>query len=178
MFRKEIKSYINDIHRYVENLDIMKHIMNSTISDISYLKYLIQLYSIYNSIEHNEQFKKLGWNINFVTTCKKDIDIILNNISNQEILEITAIYSNYLKNITNTDMIVAHAYVRYMADFYGGTIIKKHLPSHLPLNVYKIDKSIKTNITDYIENNVQNKELFLSEVQHAFMAYSSILNKI
>ena len=71
MFRDEIKKQTRDIHKYVENLPIMKSMINSSITDISYMTYLIQLYSIYNSIENNEQFKKLGWNINYHTQCQK-----------------------------------------------------------------------------------------------------------
>ncbi len=174
MFRKELKDFVYDIHKYVENTPIMTKMINSTITNEEYLRYLIQINSIYKSIEQNEEFIKLGWNIKFQEKCNKDIEE-MSMIDKQKLFGITKIYSKYIKNLKNVDAIVAHAYVRYMGDFFGGTIIKNKLPSCLPKFVYDIEKNQKQYIIDYIEHKIVNKELFQVEVHHAFMAYASIL---
>ena len=49
--RKKAKALTARIHKYVENLPIMKEIMSSELNPERYLKYLIQIRAIYNAIE-------------------------------------------------------------------------------------------------------------------------------
>ena len=178
MFRQKIKDFTRKIHKYVENRQLMNEIMETTITRQKYLQYLIQLNEIYKSIENNKVFVETELDIKFQEKCQEDINVLSeNNKEYTNLLEITNIYCNYLKQISNKDVIMAHAYVRYMGDFYGGKIIKTKLHKDFPKNVYNV-KENKTIIIDYIENKIENKEYFLSELHHAFMSYISIFESI
>lgn len=180
MIRNNIKQNTKDIHKYVENLPIMKKIINKTIIPELYLTYLNQLLYIYKAIENNKFFFTLNCDISLYDKCKLDIDNIKKNfkLNNDNVLEITKIYCNYLENINDFNIFIAHFYVRYMADLMGGSIIKKKLQDLFPTNVYNIDKKYISNIDIIINNNINNKQLFYSEVHHSFSMYSVILTTL
>ena len=47
-----------------------------------------------------------------------------------------------------------------------------------PIEAYNIDRKQIKIITEYINNNIENEELFLSEVRNAFMSHTAILEMI
>ena len=71
-----------------------------------------------------------------------------------------------------------HAYVRYMAELFGGSFMKKKLSNRFPVNAYNINRKYIKLITEYINNNIENEELFISEVRNAFMSHAAILEMI
>ena len=178
--RKKAKALTARIHKYVENLPIMKEIMSSDLDPKRYLKYLIQIQGIYNAIESNKTYSELGWNVYLSENYQSDINSIqtMFGICEYEYLEITDIYASYLSSIKNKDALAGHAYVRYMADLFGGSFMANKLYNKFPIEAYNIDRKNIKIITEYINNNIENKELFLSEVHNAFMSYAAILQII
>ena len=178
--RKKAKALTARIHKYVETLPIMREIMSSELDPKRYLKYLIQIRAIYNAIESNKIYKELGWNLFLTENYKCDIDSIKSrfNILDEKYLEITDIYCSHLTYIKNKDSMAGHAYVRYMAELFGGSFMKKKLSNKFPVNAYNINRKYIKLITEYINNNIENEELFISEVRNAFMSHAAILEMI
>lgn len=178
--RKKAKVITSRIHKYVENLPIMKEIMSSDLDPERYLKYLIQIQEIYNAIEYNKIYSELGWDVYLAENYQSDIKLIQSNflIFDYKYLEITDIYASYLSSITNKDALAGHAYVRYMADLFGGSFMANKLYDKFPIEAYNIDRKQIKIITEYINNNIENEELFLSEVRNAFMSHTAILEMI
>ena len=74
--RKKAKTITSHIHKYVENLPIMKEIMSSNLDPKRYLKYLIQIQGIYNAIESNKTYSELDWNLYLAENYQSDINSI------------------------------------------------------------------------------------------------------
>ena len=178
MLRNNIKKETVDIHKYVENLSIMKHIMSKTVNPETYINYLNQIYHIYLAIENNLLYVKLGWNIFLSKKHSNDIKSLETkyNVSKKKILPITKIYCSYIKNIKDLDTIAAHCYVRYMADLMGGKIIARKLPDDWPKTVYDTNRSKSNIITNYINKEITNEALFSSQVHNCFLSHASILH--
>ena len=171
MLRQLIKKQTKDIHKHVENLPVIKKILSCEISNENYSQYLTQLLYIYKELEEHKFFKKLNID-KLYNKCKMDIDQL--NVPDLQILDITKIYCNYLKDIDNFDLFVSHCYVRYMADLMGGQIIKNKIQNKFPVNVYDIDKKNIPIIVNFVKN-VNDDKLFCTGVHHSFSLYSSIL---
>lgn len=178
MLRNIIKEETKEIHKYVENLPIMTEIMSGKITIESYSQYLYQIYRIYQTIEKHPLYQELEWNISLSEKCFQDISLITSDDEEFE-LEITKIYCQYLEKIDTTEAIIAHGYVRYMADLMGGQIIKKRIEDQLPTSVYQIENSsnVRRKIIETINNSV-NEKLLRSETHLAFLFYASILEKL
>lgn len=180
MLRKILKEETKEIHKYVENSPIMAKIITNQVSQEEYLIYLKQIYPIYQVLENHPLFKGLEWEISLSDKCYQDISSISVYSNNFEETKITKIYCQYLEKIDSLEAIIAHSYVRYMADLMGGQIIKKKIQEWLPTNVYQIENSssIKKKIIDSIESLGDNSwKLLKAEVHLAFLFYSSILEK-
>lgn len=177
MLRDRIKTDTKNIHKYVENLPIMKQILESNITPQKYLNYLCQLKHIYRAIETNYYYEMLDWDFNLYQKCNHDIEELQKkfNLKTPEILPITQIYCDYLAKLTIIH-ISAHAYVRYMGDIYGGSIIKNKLDTEWSTTVYDIENkdTKKQQIIQFI-NELYCYDIFKSEVNSAFMSYASIL---
>lgn len=178
MLRNNIKKETVDIHRYVESLPIMKHIMSKTVNPESYINYLNQIYYIYLAIENNPLYLKLGWNIFLSEKHSNDIKSLESkySISTKNVLPITKIYCSYIENIKDLNIIAAHCYVRYMADLMGGKIIARKLPNDWSKTVYDTNRSKSKIITDYINEKITNEALFSSQVHNCFLSHASILH--
>lgn len=176
--RDQAKNSSKRVHKYVENLPIMKQILSSSVKPDKYYNYLIQIQAIYRSIENNKCFDQFNLRLDCDKLCQNDINQMKNKfllLDQGKIFEITNIYCQNIDQINNPDLLAAHIYVRYMADLMGGKIIKNIIKNRFPTSVYDLDLGCKDVIVDYINNKVRNKELFLSEVTSAFMSYASIL---
>ena len=178
--RKKAKALTARIHKYVENLPIMKEIMSPNLDPKRYLKYLIQIRAIYSAIESNKTYDELGWNLYLADNYQCDIDSTqtMYSISEYEYLEITDIYASHLISIKNKDALAGHAYVRYMAELFGGSFMANKLHNKFPVEAYNVDRKCIKIITEYINNNIENEELFISEVRNAFMSHAAILEMI
>lgn len=179
--RDKVKKETEEIHRHVETLPIMSKIIDSTITHAQYANYLVNMQHIYSTIEHNDIFQELEWDINLLPAVTKDIAVLQDRGFSGEIKMPISIYCKYLEKLTNRDQIAAHAYVRYMADLSGGMILKKKIAQLFGsnmINVYNLDVSKKCTIIDYINTKIYNPELFSAEVHHAFMAYAICLSVI
>ena len=77
-------------------------------------------------------------------------------------------------NISSKTRLLAHIYVRFYADAYGGKIIARKLKANnLPIESYigKLDDSIE----EYINNSITDHETFIAEVHVAYLSYCGIL---
>jgi stage III sporulation protein SpoIIIAA len=99
-------------------------------------------------------------------------------VKRSEVKDETNMYLNYLESMKdNKTVICAHAYVRYMADLFGGQIMKRQLTkAGYPTNVYDFYGDVKT-IRGVIATTIEecDETLFICESHHAFTCYALIL---
>lgn len=179
MIRQSIKENTKDIHRYVENLPIMKEIVGRTVGPEAYTNYLVQIRAIYSAIENNPAYTRLGWGLSLEGNYGRDIDEMkkMFKIDHVSISEITSIYCRYLSELIDSETIAAHAYVRYMADLMGGSVIKRRLNSEWSSTAYDLDRGGKDIIIEYLNNEIQDSDSFLREVYNSFMSHAAILHE-
>lgn len=182
MLREKVKLATKDIHKYAENLPIMRKIISAIVTPSEYINYLNQLFSIYKTIEDHPVYKALNWNISLKNQCQLDINHIKKTLTPTTptfyTLEITDIYVDYLNKIETKEQMIAHAYVRYMADLMGGKIMCSKIRHILPTNVYSTDKAAIKKIVKSINEEINDELLFTTEVHNAFMSYISILSQL
>ena len=179
MIREKTKNITKDIHKYVEKLPIMTKIMNKSITPKEYVDYLNQIAHIYKFFEENVIFKSFGWLLLY-DKCMEDIEEIesTHNVNRSEVKYETKMYLDYLESIKyNKTVICAHAYVRYMADLFGGQIMRRQLTkAGYPTNVYNFYGDVKI-IRRVIAITIEecDETLFVCESHHAFTCYALIL---
>lgn len=172
MLRQKTKSETAQIHKFVEGLPTMKKIMDSTITPTQYHRYLSDIFRIYQALESK------------MATVLPDLtqpgysDHIMNDLSSLGgILDEShpaASYCKYIMNISRKTRLLAHIYVRFYADAYGGKIIARKLKANnLPIESYKgkLDNSIE----DYINTRITDHDAFIAEVHVAYLSYCGIL---
>lgn len=179
MLRNKVKILTKDIHKYVETLPLMQLVTDRTVSPQIYYNYLSQLKSIYRTIEDHDFFSKT-FDFRLHERCQKDCQEIAKQHNLQEIepSKITDIYTNYLKDSNNADVLIGHIYVRYMADLMGGKIIQKRIRDIFPTNVYDLEMKHAQPIITYVNTQVENDQVFISEVNHAFAIYAHIFDVV
>ena len=179
MIREKAKNITKDIHKYVEKSSIMTKIMDKSVTPKEYVDYLNHVAHIYQFFEENVIFKSFGW-ISLYDRCMEDIEEIesAHTVKRSEVKDETNMYLNYLESMKdNKTVICAHAYVRYMADLFGGQIMKRQLTkAGYPTNVYDFYGDVKT-IRGVIATAIEecDETLFVCESHHAFTCYALIL---
>ena len=179
MIREKAKNITKEIHKYVENSLIMTRIMDKSVTPKEYVNYLNQISHIYKFFETNNIFKSFGW-ISLYNRCLEDIEEIesTHTVKRNPIKRETKMYLNYLETMKdNKTVICAHAYVRYMADLFGGQIMKRQLTkAGYPTNVYDFYGDVKI-IRGIITTTIEgcDETLFVCETHHSFTCYALIL---
>ncbi|MGL4572124.1 MAG: heme oxygenase (biliverdin-producing) [Clostridium sp.] len=202
---KNIKVNSENLHDVAENTGFLKRLVDGNASVEGYSEYLFNLYEIYKTIEFNlEKYSDNPSVKEFATVdvyrseaIYKDLKILLGEkMNSMNLLASTKAYIDKLNELgrSNPELLVAHAYSRYLADLFGGRTIYKILE-----NVYKIDYNAlnyyqyealnedegrKEFIMEYYTklNNIELsdvlKEKFLDEVSNAYIYNIAISNEL
>ncbi|MGG5460245.1 heme oxygenase (biliverdin-producing) [Clostridium sp. B9] len=204
-FMMDIKNNSNDLHDVAEKTGFLKRLLEGKASKESYAEYLFNLYEIYKAIEINLE--------------KNDKNEVVKNFTTKEVYRSEAIYKDltfllgeglhtirplpstkaYVARINelgeiSPELLVAHAYTRYLADLFGGRTIYKMIKDFYKiedegLNYYQYEaleegEGMKGFIMDYhnklntIELNDQMKEKFINEVANSYIYNISISNEL
>jgi len=177
--RQIVKQETRAIHKYTEDLPIMRQIINQFIRPETYYCYLSQLLPIYEILESLEICPDSVEGI--AKLCRKDLEKLQQDhgFSEPVIFPITKIYTEYLSKQFDKCALTAHYYVRYLADAKGGQILKSRLSKiGLPTNVYNLEYVTVEKDIDKMIIDVWDESVFLCETHHAFMAYTAILTTI
>ena len=134
-------------HRETEGTSFIKSLFQGTCSEKDYVSYLWALAEVYESLEQGMELNKNHPAVSRVyfpelfrlSALKQDLQIW----SQQFLPEITrgvrsavASYSDRIKLIStsNPNLLVAHAYVRYLGDLSGGQMLGQSLNKRFPQN--------------------------------------------
>ena len=115
-------------HARAENTMFMRLAMASAISEEEYMDYITQLSVIYTALEFAAQ--KFGIlqefpGISRLNNIRADVAELNAKLGRQShIVWATNSYYNRIVEMTDKDTVLAHFYVRYAADLYGGQMLK------------------------------------------------------
>lgn len=204
-FMMNIKNNSNDLHTVAEKTGFLKRLLDGKASTESYGEYLYNLYEIYKALEANLEKNKENKVVkNFIipeiyraNSIHKDIAYFLGERLNTiKPIASTKAYVDRLNELgeTSPELLVAHAYTRYLADLFGGRTmygIMKTLYNvdEANLNYYKYDKlndgpEMKNFVMNYhntlnnIELDDQMKEKFINEVANSYIYNIAVSNEI
>ena len=117
-----LKEAIAEKHTIAESKEFNKKMINGELSEIEYLHYLIQQYTIFKEIEKKQLHHP---SLNRCENIKQDIIELGGFILST--LDSTESYRKYLSNLDN-ESIMPHIYLNYLALMYGGQMIKSKVP--------------------------------------------------
>lgn len=204
-FMMDIKNNSNDLHAVAEKTGFLKRLLEGKASTESYAEYLYNLYEVYNAIEVNlEKCKDNKVVKDFVLpeiyraeAILKDLKFLLGeNLNTMKPLASTRAYVARINEIGETapELLVAHAYTRYLADLFGGRTIYGMVKDLYKideegLNYYKYETlndgpEMKGFVMNYhnklnnIELNEEMKERFINEVANSYVYNIAISNEL
>ena len=124
-------------HTMAENVSFIKSFLGGVIDKNSYVEMLSKLYFVYEAIEkamednkEHEYIKPIYFpELNRTESLKKDLDFHYGEgwLENVNLSPATSDYVNRIKQVSKEkpELLVAHAYNRYLGDLSGGQILKK-----------------------------------------------------
>ncbi|CEI74150.1 MULTISPECIES: heme oxygenase (biliverdin-producing) [Romboutsia] len=201
-FLKTIQSDTKKLHDMAENTGFIKRLVDGNATIETYGEYIYNLYFVYKAIEDNlrkhednEVLKE------FITpevfraeSLLKDSKFLLGDKFNSiEICDSTKVFVNRLNELSkiNPNLLVAHAYTRYLADLFGGRTIfeivkSKYNIDNKGLNYYVFDQiqDLKGFVMMYhqklnlIKLADEDKKDFLNEVCLSYVFNISISNEL
>lgn len=198
-FLNDIRNTGKSLHDMAENTGFIKRLLLGDADKKSYGEYIYNLYYVYKAIEegleensNNEIVKSFAIpEVYRAESIMKDFQYLLGE--KIEPLMSTKCFVNRIKEISknNPELLIAHAYTRYLADLFGGRVIygivkNKYKIDDAGLNYYIFDKieNLRTFVMNY--HNKLNlmklsdclKEKFLNEVAVSYIYNISISNEL
>jgi heme oxygenase len=181
-FSKKIKKETKIKHDNIEKHPFIRNMIDGSLSDFKYAVYLYNLFPIYKSVEM------------FLFNCKTvDSDLLqskkiyndLNQYVNYLNIKIEnpqyKFYDNWLNYYISKDNFFkkTELYVRWLADMYGGQIIKKNIRFNSKYDFLNIRNKIKF-IRKLIEENLDksNVDNFIEEVNKTYDFHYQLIEKI
>ena len=194
-FMMDIKNNSNDLHAVAEKTGFLKRLLEGKASTESYAEYLYNLYEVYNAIEVNlEKCKDNKVVKDFVLpeiyraeAILKDLKFLLGeNLNTMKPLASTRAYVARINEIGETapELLVAHAYTRYLADLFGGRTIYGMVKDLYKYETLSDGPEMKGFVMNYhnklnnIELNEEMKERFINEVANSYVYNIAISNEL
>ena len=124
-------------HTMAENVNFIKSFLGGVIDKSSYVEMLSKLFFVYEAIEkameenkNHEYIKPIYFpELNRTQSLKEDLNFHYgeNWLDNTKLSAATLDYVNRINQISKEkpELLVAHAYTRYLGDLSGGQILKK-----------------------------------------------------
>lgn len=180
------------IHSSAEHTGFIKRIVDGNACKDSYAEYLFNLSAMYKAIEDTIENNKSNDTVKeFATTelykyelIQKDLQFLLGDkLSEMKLLPSTVAFIERLKEIdkSNPELVVAHAYTRFIADLFGGRTFVALLSTNYKvpaegLNYYSCEgiNDIRTYVMNYatkINNMNLSEELELKLINEVTNAY-------
>jgi len=164
-------------HEIAENTLFMRLLMGKGLKPAEYLQYLVQLELIYSALEHvatkvgiMEEFK----GISRVAKIREDIQELTTMVGTKaEICWATVSYHNQILRMTDRKEILAHFYVRFAGDMYGGQMIKSLVPStgrmydfdeNLPVLRQKMREISTPDLADFARNAFRSTTEMVNDI--------------
>lgn len=189
----KIRRSTSSLHNASEHTGFIKRIVDGNACKDSYAEYLFNLSAMYKAIEDtieknvsNEVIKNFSTKELYrYELIKKDLEFLLGDkLDDMTLLPSTKAFIERVEEIdkTNPELIIAHAYTRFIADLFGGRTFISLLSVNykIPkegLNYYNCDqiKDIRSYVMNYASkiNNINlSEELenkLINEVSNAYI---------
>ena len=141
-----IRENTKDLHAMAESTGFIKRLFAEKASKDSYAEYLFNLCFIYKTIEEemdknkdNEVIKPFIYEeLKRGKAIEKDLELLLGEKMKEIIpLKSTEVFVNRLREVSKMqpELLVAHAYTRYLADLFGGRQMFSLMEDY-----YKVDR--------------------------------------
>lgn len=178
---KKIKKETKQIHDEIEGHPFFKDLLSGNLSDFKYAIYLKNLYPIYKAVEM------------FVFKNNNNSDIVQSRKIEEDLREYKShlnldlddpkykFYNEWLDAffLKNSFLKKTELYVRWLADMYGGQIIKRYLRytkkyefANVRLCIQKIRKQIEEDL------NYSNVDEFIQGVKETYKFHYDLVEKI
>lgn len=134
---KELREGTTKSHSMAENVTFVKSFLSGVIDKKAYRTLVANLYFVYSAIEEEMYNNRMNPMINHIffpelnRKCSLERDLEFYYGSNwQEQIEASPATNIYIQRIHNIganqpELLIAHAYTRYLGDLSGGQILKK-----------------------------------------------------
>ena len=201
-FTAKIRDNTKALHQASEKSGFIKRLFEGKASKEGYIEYIYNLHAMYQAIEEalNQHASHQGLKY-FATTelyraelIKKDLDILAaNQLSEMKLLPSTeaCVARIHEVNEKHPELIVTYAYVRFIADLFGGktfpdVLIKYYdIPSDA-LNYYFQPEigSLRDYVMDYHKNfdklnlSEHMQDLFAIEISNVYIYNLAISNEL
>lgn len=177
---KNIKQQTKDKHDKIENHPFLKSMIDGTLNDEKYAVYLANLLPIYKAVE--ETFLKSYLNTDLIQSKKiiNDIDNY-NKLYKKDFFNLHKCNSQWLEHyhMKVSHLKAADLYIRWLADMYGGQILKRNIKFNSKYNFNNLRWSIKTIRTLLEEEiNESNCNQFIEEVNLCYDFHRNLVESI
>jgi len=179
-FSKKLKKETKFNHDKIENHPLLQELIKGELPDFKYGIYLINLLPIYTSVE---TFLLPGTNTDLLQSVKVRDDLLkysrhLNlTFNNEKVL----FYQDWLNSFFAKDQFFkkSELYVRWLADMYGGQILKKKVRFGSKYEFNNLRDSIKI-IRRKIEEGLDNTNIdqFINEVNKTYDYHYKLADKV
>lgn len=178
---KRIKHETEQLHDEIENHQFFKSLVEGTLSDKHYYIYLYNLHPIYKSVEHFVLDKKINEDLKQSTKLQKDL-LCYSKICKDIKLDASLFFcKKWLDYFYSKDSFLkkTELYIRWLADLYGGQILKKKVKFGSKYEFNDVRRSIRI-VRKLIEKdlNDSNVELFIKEVNKSYQFHKELADKI
>lgn len=201
-FMKKIRFESESLHDMAEHTGFINRLIEGNASKETYGKYIYNLYYVYKAIEDNLEKNKSNENVaNFALPdvyrseeILKDVKSILGeDYEKVPLLMSTKVFVNRINSIGNSDpeLLIAHAYTRYLADLFGGRTILEIIKKHYKLEDESLNYYVFPQIKDFRQFVMQYhdklnalnlsesmQEKFLNEISMSYIYNISISNEL
>ncbi|KAF9437523.1 heme oxygenase (decycling) 1 [Entomortierella beljakovae] len=171
LLSNELKESTKVLHAEAGRSKFMKHFFKGEVSMETYGRFLVSLYHVYSTLERVLDLHKDNEQVSLVyfpnelfrrKALEEDLEFYNGSEWREMLKTITPgqqAYINAIENCSNTspELLIAHAYVRYLGDLSGGQVLSKRLQK---FNDIPEDKGASFYRFDNVENQSQFKELF------------------
>lgn len=134
---KELREGTTKSHSMAENVTFVKSFLSGVIDKKAYRTLVANLYFVYSAIEEEMYNNRMNPMINHIffpelnrkSSLEKDLEFYYGS-NWQEQIEASPATNIYIQRIHNIgvnqpELLIAHAYTRYLGDLSGGQILKK-----------------------------------------------------
>jgi heme oxygenase len=138
----QLRDATRRIHLQAEQSGVIATLLSGSIDRASYVRYLRNLASVYYALEQPAAVLSLGSALQRFPSIASDLTAIVgtNWESTLPVLPATQLYCDRIDSLVrnNSKPLIAHYYVRYLGDLYGGQILRRRLQSSLGLQAQQL----------------------------------------
>nr|YP_009393739.1 Heme oxygenase [Caloglossa beccarii]ARW62301.1 Heme oxygenase [Caloglossa beccarii] len=169
---KQLREGTTKSHSMAENVSFVKSFLGGVVDKKSYRKLVANLFYIYSAIEKEIERNKNHVAINFIyfpelfrqSSLIEDLSYYygVDWLSQIKPSSATQLYVNRIHEIgaNQPELLIAHAYTRYIGDLSGGQILKK-----IAINAMNLQNNLGTSFYDF--RAITDEKLFKSEYRNA-----------